>query len=266
MYISAVKESVIRIEIFDSTCGYYDHHYPSKPEININGSLFYYNSDSIRIWSFSIGYHITLNNSQYIGDKGTVIFNKGTSGIVRIISSKFANNSVPINMRGGDLVLEGNVTFNGNFYPITITSQGNINISGHVVFKNNVNTNDNGGAIYLLKSNLYMNRSTVLFYDNTADNGGAIFVDQQSTIFVNQTILEFVGNTALSYGGAVYVNLSYYYDVFCRSSDPYTLLHYYNMLKDASVYNHNSAAKGGNYAYFNLSQDRTCGTYNIPFI
>ncbi|XP_065900908.1 uncharacterized protein [Dysidea avara] len=258
------KESVIRIVIFDSTCGYYDDRYPKKPEINITRSLFYYNTDSISIQSFSIGYHITLNNSQCIGDKGEWIFTYGAGNVVRIISSNFTNNSEPINMLEGDLVLEGEVTFNGNFYPITINSQGNINISGHVVFKNNLNTNDNGGAIYLSESKLFMNKSTVLFYDNVADNGGAIFVDPGSTIYVNQTTLEFVGNTALSYGGAVYVDLSNNYYVICNSSNPYTLLHFYNILVNASVHDHNSAAKGGDYVYFDLPQDYPCN-HSIPF-
>ena len=255
---------VIQIWIFDSTCGYYftdDHHYPAKPEININSSLFYSNPSTISIQSFSIGYHVTVNNSQIIGNNYTWIFTYGSGNIVRIISCNFTNNSEPINMDGGDVVLEGNVTFTGNFYPIVITSQGNLNISGHVVFKNNGNINVNGSAIYLWRSKLYMNRSTVLFYNNIADNGGAIFVDQISTIFVNQTTLEFVGNTALSYGGAVYVDVYTYY---CNSSDPYSLLHIYNVLINASVYNHNSAAKGGNYAYFHLPHDYPCN-HSTPF-
>jgi len=200
-------------------------------------------------------------NAACIGDKNICIYAYG-SVIVKVLSSNIINSTVPIIfVQLGELVLGDNTTFYGNSNPIYM-NEGNLNISGHVVFENNRNIDGNGSTINLWRSKLYINRSTVLFYANIADNGGAIFVDQISTIFVNQMTLEFVGNTALSYGGAVYVDLS---DIDnCSSSCPYSLFYIYNVLINVSVYNHNSAAKGGNYAYFNLPQDYPCN-HSEPF-
>ena len=56
--------------------------------------------------------------------------------------------------------------FDNNNVDVT---QGDLYISGHVLFKNHKHT-----ALSLVLSNSFIDNSTVLFYNNSADNGGAL--------------------------------------------------------------------------------------------
>ena len=138
--------------------------------------------------------------------------------------------------------------------------QAHLLINSTALFYNN--SADNGGALYIEYYTLYVNQTTLEFVGNSAtSNGGAIFIDG-GAIIANQTSLKFINNTAMSYGGAVYVA---YVDLICNGSDLFTLLYFYNMLVNASVYEGNSAAKAGDYAYCNLPQNYLCDSNGIVF-
>ena len=92
-----------------------------------------------------------------------------------------------------------------------------IYLSGNVNFTDNVNT-DNGGAISLYASTLIIEQSTLVqFINNTAANGGAMYIDGVSFLNMSSpTNVTFLGNTALLSGGAIYV----------ESLSPYSVPHH----------------------------------------
>ena len=68
-------------------------------------------------------------------------------------------------------------------------------------------TSNIGGCIYLSKCNLYLAES-ILFYNNTAEKGAALYIDQQTTVTIyNGSALLFLKNFA-SLGGAIFVDSS----------------------------------------------------------
>ena len=126
-----------------------------------------------------------------------------------------------------------------------------IHITGAALFKSNAAVVSNGGAVYLQTSNMTMHKGDVTFQNNTANNGGAIFIDSGSQItYLTQTVknLKFVDNVAISHGAAMYV-----------TTDPskfYGLYFYYHMLRKAKCLEDNTANSISNCAYFNFSAQK----------
>ena len=65
-------------------------------------------------------------------------------------------------------------------------------------------TNNVGSCMYLLQSHLLCR--SVVFANNSVDNGGALYIGQGSTIGYGETV-QFIINSAVEHGGAVYLNL-----------------------------------------------------------
>ena len=125
-----------------------------------------------------------------------------------------------------------------------------MHITGVALFRNNVAVT-NGGAINLHDSNISVHYGSVRFLHNSADNGGAIYIDDGSYIIhTTQTSLEFIGNVATYYGAAVYVNIPFYPDELKQFN---TIQYYYQMLTSAKCYEDNTANSIENCAYFNFS-------------
>ena len=106
-----------------------------------------------------------------------------------------------------------------NYGSIMDAFSSTIYLNGHVIFENNQAIS--GSAIYLLESTLYFNEGlNVTFYNNKAkQNGGAIF--GMKTIYEtcpecviqipisNNSIVNFVNNTAMLSGNAIYASPIY---------------------------------------------------------
>ena len=115
------------------------------------------------------------------------------------------------------------------------------------LFKNNIAVN-NGGAIYLQNSSISMHQGSVTFHNNTAKNGGALYIDGDSQIiWPVQAQLKFTGNIAVFYGAAVYVVIG----GFTALVDQ-TIFFYYGSLSKAICCDDNIANMVGNCAYFDV--------------
>ena len=123
------------------------------------------------------------------------------------------------------------------------SSNSEVDLNGSVYFLNN--KAQRGGAMCLWNSNMTVYQGFVSFHDDVADKGGAMYVYlPDSTICVDHSVsLEFVNNSALYDGGAVY------FDFY---PDPHLISYYYELLINANHF-HNSAADGrSNLAYFDV--------------
>ena len=109
------------------------------------------------------------------------------------------------------------------FYNSHITAYGGatITLSGNVTFSSSASvTTPNGGAIYLsLATIAFSAQSNVVFVNNSATYGGAIYMDNDSYLnYSSPTNVTFLSNKATLTGGAIYVVTSFpseYYSMAC---------------------------------------------------
>ena len=107
--------------------------------------------------------------------------------------------------------LVNNILVNSNFSNIVgqlIVNGDNVEIN-NCIFKNIHNKQTNGGAIFV-KSGEYVFIGNCIFINNTALNGGAVYIHNvtDSSYILNSV---FINNTASNLGGAVYVEPGIYY-------------------------------------------------------
>ena len=109
-------------------------------------------------------------------------------------------------------------------------------------------TNNVASSLYLPECNVQFS-GVLLFENNTAENGGAIYLDQGTTVTIeNEATVQFIDNLATLNGGAIYVNF------LCN-----------NLIGDANIFSctdmfskcnvmfiNNSARVVGNSLYFNV--------------
>ena len=78
----------------------------------------------------------------------------------------------------------------------------------YLVVRSSNFTDNTASSIYLLNSNLECT-GTVIFANNTAGNGGAVYMAQGSQLFFRRTNVQFINNLATEYGGAIQIDLPY---------------------------------------------------------
>ena len=114
-------------------------------------------------------------------------------------------------------------------------------------------TNNTASSMYLSTCEVKLS-GELQFMNNTAENGGAIYLDQGTTVIIeSKTILKFISNTATLNGGAIYVDfrcLSYNLNsdtimFFNHNSDDMSS-------KYGALFINNSARVAGNSLYFNI--------------
>ena len=121
---------------------------------------------------------------------------------IEINQNYIYDNSTDYKLNSGILVNKSDFTINGNGHTIDASNQARIfNINGNNITINNLifingYNNDTGGAIF---SNATITLNNVIFTNNRAENGGAIFTE--NTITINNAT--FNNNQANSYGGAI---------------------------------------------------------------
>ena len=99
---------------------------------------------------------------------------------------------------------------NSIFFKSRVTAvNSSIILNGNVCFKN-VSTNRNGGAMLILSSKLIINElAEVIFAYNYATYGGALYIDQSSSMhIISPSNISFISNSASLAGGAIYVQSS----------------------------------------------------------
>ena len=127
-------------------------------------------------------------------------------------------------------------------------------------------TNNIASTMYLSTCEVTLS-GVLLFMTNTAENGGAIYLNQGTTVTIeNETILKFINNTATLNGGAIYVDfrcLAYNLNsdtiiFFNHNSDD-------NFSKYGTVFVNNSARIAGNSLYFNIPKFCSANTDSTDY-
>ena len=155
--------------------------------------------------------NITLKDSK----TAAIITN---SAIFQTINASFAN------MNSGAVKNAGNATFSGkndfvnnsvatgNGGALNLEKESETKFSDYSLFKNNSAANGNGGAIYGDGSLYFGDQNKLIsavFTNNTATDGGAVFVDENGKFigygeFIFGPDAGAKGNVATNYGGAIY--------------------------------------------------------------
>ena len=143
-----------------------------------------------------------------------VTFQATANSTVIFDNNKATQNGGAINLQKySDVIFQGKLTV--KFHNNTATLGGAIysNSNSNITLKENINIMFSlnnaklGGAIYALTSNITITgKATLQFIYNTAlQDGGALFLDKQyRVILTGDAVVTFSFNTASDYGGAVY--------------------------------------------------------------
>ena len=158
-------------------------------------------------------------------DIGGALMISDTSIVIFEGNSKTTLNMNKANQFGGALCIDhySSITIDGNstvecFDNIAISNGGVVYINQHSTFKSKGNTkvkfrNDGaglGGSIFIESSNVTIEENSfVEFINNTAlQSGGAIYLSDHSHLaFLNATDVTFSYNSANDYGGTIYILL-----------------------------------------------------------
>ena len=106
-------------------------------------------------------------------------------------------------------------------------------------------TNNIGTCIFLSQSQAFLTGS-MLFINNTAENGAALYLDHGSSIKMYGSI-QFVNNSAALYGGAIFADLA----VGC---DKYDVIFPYDDQDKIVSFINNAAGYGGSCIYISVSK------------
>ena len=113
----------------------------------------------------------------------------------------------------------------------------------YIVVRSSNFTENIGSSMHLLLCNLQC--KNVVFANNIADNGAALYIDQGSSVaFDDGGTVVFINNSAVEYGGAIYIHLVYN----CYNS-PFSYYHYNH---SEVLFVNNTAEVSGNSLYFYL--------------
>ena len=105
-------------------------------------------------------------------------------------------------------------------------------------------TNNYGSCIFLTQLCQLSFEEDVLFENNTADNGPALYLDQTSTITINKGAnVQFINNSAALHGGAIFIEYQ------CDYQNSFPVI-FYGALKASFI--NNIAGLGPNAIYFSV--------------
>ena len=170
-------------------------YFVSNIAFSIGGAIF------VEIGNFSsTGCHFKQNQARHQG--GAIVILEGN---MSSINSLYSENAAGFLAGGGAIYVgTGSVSTSGSNYTsnlggaIYINSEGSI-YSSASCYVSNINAGYTGGAMFISNGNVYSNRSEYL--NNTAKNGGAIYVQRGDVSNVNSY---FKYNKAAGYGGAIH--------------------------------------------------------------
>ena len=183
--------------------------------------------------------NISLRHCEFVSnvspDDGAVLY----IGMIHFHSSyvQIVENRFDQNIAGNGIVY---ITQNG------CTQKGNVIMQVFVTaseFTNNV-----ASSMYLSACKLKLS-GTVFFKNNTARNGGAMYVDQGTIITIDDNAtVQFIGNTATLNGGAIYV------DLLCKGLISKIPFWYDHFLNCSVMFINNSAIIAGNSIYLTIPE------------
>ena len=233
----------------------------------INASKFvYYNSlagpGAVSIVS---DYDIVINMSmvnftsnQYSGGDGGALFISFSSygSSILLNKCKFVNNSSPghgaalyVDTQDSSytqiVIIDTSFDHNNGDRSVVYIAQGGFSSTNNIDVQLNASafTNSVGSSLYLSACDVYLSETST-FKNNTAENGGAMYMDQGTTVTMNSASVEFISNTARLNGGAIYVNF------LCSDLDAINIFSISNFVMCRFI--NNTATFAGNSLYFNV--------------
>ena len=172
--------------------------YTEKSNISFNGSLVTFEGNSAKR-----GGAIQLRLSRMISSSGKLKFINNTAqlygGALDIGECFIANKQLDTFVRLGETLLDSNTASIGG----SIRAEcANVSFQGAIIFKGN-HANSNGGAIIALDSYCSFHLTTE-FRNNSAANGGAMYIETSSLKLGDSAQINTSYNWAKQYGGAIY--------------------------------------------------------------
>ena len=201
---------------------------------NINGSL----KLSLRVYNS----HITLYELRFVGNIGTFMDNDplassnsiGQGSGILILSFCLNSSIIKISLCNvKDNIGSKSIVYVENKPLITqMTSIASSHFSSNI-----------GSALHISGSTVQFN-GHVLFMNNSAERGAAIYLDQGSQIVIKEnSSIKFIGNTASQQGGAIFIKLSF--------GCPHRGIVFTELVNGSTVsFINNSAESAGNSVYF----------------
>ena len=102
-------------------------------------------------------------------------------------------------------VFDKNVADESVFY-IDTPSESDMQSKPRVFIGNSSFTNNLGVCLFLQRCSVFLS-GNLLFKNNTAENGGALYIDVASVVYM-LGVIHFIDNSAVLHGGAIYVDLN----------------------------------------------------------
>ena len=214
----------------------------------------------------------TIKNCSFVGyTQGVFVFGGNLNGvIVRLVNTTVANNSISTQgVRGAGLVIVPSTFPKDNPMVVEIVNSsflqnfdhvGNSQIIllqgvAHVFIVDSVFTGNNGTVIGARESNITF-AGYVMFENNSAWQGGALFMSSSIMTVSDNTTVNFSGNHAIHFGGAIFINDCEFYlkndpstQQICFYQPSYA---YYShpSFENANIkFYNNSAGEGGDCIY-----------------
>ena len=216
---------------------------------------------------------VNFTSNKYIGIKGgalsiTLPYENATTHSILITECKFMGNqgqghgsALYIDTKNNDDNIQiANTIFDKNYdgnsvvylegflHPL-LKQQVLPNYAKPVIVNNSSFTNNTATAMYLSGCDVKFS-GTVLFKNNTAENGGAIYASQETRMAIeDKAIVTFIANTARRDGGAIYVDLVCCY----KTVSSYVLINTFEGGRGGNaIFINNSARITDNSIYFNV--------------
>ena len=199
-------------------------------------------------------YMVNFTSNRYLGHNGGALYvlSDANNNFMHVEDCQFVRNESPghgaallifmnnVYLQIKNTRFDQNVAGSSVVY-ITQLGYGNDNIDlkvNNAIFVNNV-----GSSMYLLACDVEFS-GVSLFKNNTAENGGAMYVNQRTTIRAVFATVQFIANAAAQNGGAIYV------DFLCDDFSylPQTFVTAFSNL----VFINNLADIAGNSLYFGV--------------
>jgi len=233
-----------------------------------NVTVFNNSQGGVKIVSASSGTMLNITSSNFIeNSNGALMLDMHENMLLNFKNNGFLKNKGPVDSQGVALYVKANTNsvinlFHCNFDHniansgdsiVYITSKGPYNKSLGLDVIISVNSssfvnNELGSALHISQVKLKFCNFT-LFQNNSAETGAAIYVEQNALITMcdyHESLVQFLDNTALLRGGAIYSDLSNCFNNGVLFS---------NLSNFNSVQFINNTAKiSGNSIYFNIAK------------
>ncbi|XP_065919072.1 uncharacterized protein [Dysidea avara] len=205
--------------------------------------------------------NVNFLSNNYMGIAGGALFLKTANTInnVNITNSLFQHNTaygegaalfiIDVNtgpMYRTGIIIQSNFTSNSGGNSVVYISAGttftHIRVNDGSRFCSNIGT-----AVHLVSSTFVVG-DHVLFSNNSANNGGALYLESGTQFYFDNedrnVYIEFLDNSAALYGGAMYIDLGSNCGVLFYSKSSYFDFN--------STFTNNDAGISGNSMYFNV--------------